>query len=89
MSVLTAIADEFPLLAAVAHELGDDNGNEVARLRVARRLLGDVLNSLDPTPAIFGGGSLNKRRRRRRWGPRRREVINDARRKAKAPAVQG
>ena len=88
MSILTAIADEFPLLVAVARELGDDNGNEVARLRVARRLLGDVLSSLDHTPGNRGRGSLNKRRSRRS-APRRREVMNDARRKAKTQAVQG
>ena len=51
MLVLTAIANEFPLLAAVADELGDaDHGNEVARLQTARRLLQDACRSLNHTP---------------------------------------
>ncbi len=51
MSVLTAIAHEFPLLAAIAHELGEaDDPNAVARLRMARGLLRDAFRSLDHTP---------------------------------------
>ena len=54
MSVLTAIAHEFPLLAAIAHELGEaDDPNAVARLRTARRLLRDAFRSLDHTPDVF------------------------------------
>jgi len=78
MSVLTAITDEFPLLAAIAYELGDqDDGNELAKVRTARRLLQGAFNSLDRTPGNLGNGSLN-RRRHRRSGPRRREVMNHA-----------
>ena len=51
MSVLTAIADEFPLLAAIAHELRKSgDGNDVAQLRTARRMLRDAFRSLDHTP---------------------------------------
>ena len=48
MLVLTAIADEFPLLAAIAHELGEADGrNEMATLRNARRVLKDAFHSFD------------------------------------------
>ena len=53
MSVLQAIAEEFPLLVAIARELGAaHDGNEVAQLRTARRLLGDAFHSLDHRPDI-------------------------------------
>ena len=48
MLVHTAIANEFPLLAAIAHELGEgDDGNEVARLLEARQLLKEVFHSVN------------------------------------------
>ncbi len=43
MLVHTAIADEFPLLVAITHELGeDDDGNDLVKLRTAKRLLRDA-----------------------------------------------
>ncbi len=78
MSVLTAIADEFPLLAAISHELGeDDDGNDLMKLRTAKRLLRDAFCSLDHTLGNCGYGSLNKRRHCR-LGSRRGVVMNHA-----------
>ncbi len=78
MSVLTAIADEFPLLAAITHELGEDEGgNDLVKLRTAKRLLRDAFCSLDHTLGNRGYGSLNKRRHSR-LGSRRGEVMNHA-----------
>jgi hypothetical protein len=48
MLVQTAITNEFPLLAAIAHELGEgDDGNEVVRLLETRQLLKEVFHSLN------------------------------------------
>ena len=77
MSVLTAIADEFPLLAAISHELGEDDGNDLVKLRTAKRLLRDAFCSLDQTLGNNGYGSLNERRHRRS-GPRRGEMMKHA-----------
>ncbi len=88
MLVHTTIANDFPLLAAIAHELGDaDGGNEVAQLRTAGRLLRDAFRSFDHPPGHHGCSSLDKRRRRCS-GAQGRKVMNDARWKAKTPAVQ-
>lgn len=59
MLVHTAIADEFPLLAAIARELGEGNrGTEMAQLRTARWLLGDAFRSFDRTADIVDGVPL-------------------------------
>ena len=48
MSVHTAIANEFPLLTAIAHELGErDDGNKVSRLLEARQLLKEAFHSVN------------------------------------------
>ncbi len=48
MSIHRAIANEFPLLAAIADELGEgDDGNEVVRLLEARQLLKDAFHSVN------------------------------------------
>ena len=78
MLIYTAIAEEFPLLAAITHELGEDEGgNDLVKLRTAKRLLRDAFCSLDHTLGNCGYGSLNKRRHCRS-GPRRGEVMNHA-----------
>ena len=53
MSVLKAIADELPLLAAIAHELGEDDGrNDVARLLEARQILQEAFHSVNHVPEL-------------------------------------
>lgn len=61
MSIATTIAEEFPLLAAIADELGGaEEHSEVERLHAASRLLREALRSFDRT----GRGKPDTLRRR-------------------------
>ena len=67
MLALTTIANEFPLLAAIADELGETHdSNKVARLQTARRLLQDAFYSLEGTSDNLDPVSGRSGRRLRR-----------------------